>query len=141
MPKRTFTPALIPLLIRGRLRGEEDNFIVRSFIHIYKPLLSWAVDRPGFVWWMMAVILALGAGFVGSPWLQEVVIGLGIVFVLLGVRRSSWTMRVVGVVMLLAIAFLADTRFRKLGGELIPAHRDAVPGDRHCRFESFEAPY
>ncbi|MBL8880855.1 MAG: efflux RND transporter permease subunit, partial [Phycisphaerales bacterium] len=35
----TFVPAIIPILIRGRLRSEEENWIVRSFIHIYKPVL------------------------------------------------------------------------------------------------------
>src|SRR5206468_2132163 len=34
----TVVPALIPSFIRGRLRREEDNWIVRSFIHVYKPL-------------------------------------------------------------------------------------------------------
>jgi len=33
----TFVPAIIPILIKGRLRSEDDNWIVRSFIHIYKP--------------------------------------------------------------------------------------------------------
>ncbi len=41
----TLVPALIPTFIRGRLRGEEENWIVRSFIHIYKPLLTWALPR------------------------------------------------------------------------------------------------
>src|SRR4029079_5878741 len=38
----TLVPALIPSFIRGRLKSEEDNWIVRSFIQIYKPLLTWA---------------------------------------------------------------------------------------------------
>jgi len=42
----TFVPALIPGLVRGRLKSEEQNWIVRSFINIYKPLLSWVIDRP-----------------------------------------------------------------------------------------------
>ncbi len=37
----TVVPALIPSFIRGKLRREEDNWIVRSFIHVYKPLLTW----------------------------------------------------------------------------------------------------
>jgi Cu(I)/Ag(I) efflux system membrane protein CusA/SilA len=69
----TLVPALIPLFIRGRLRGEEENPIVRSFIHIYRPLLAWMIDRPAVVWWAMAVILALGAGFVGSPLVSSVI--------------------------------------------------------------------
>ncbi len=117
----TLVPALIPLFIRGRLKSEEDNWIVRSFIHIYKPMLSWVIDRPAFVYWMMAVILSLGAGFVGNPWLQELIIGLGVLFILLGVKRSSWLGRTAGVVTLLAVAFIADTRFHKLGEEFMPS--------------------
>src|SRR5207248_6698261 len=33
----TVVPALIPTFIKGRLRSEEENWIVRSFIQIYKP--------------------------------------------------------------------------------------------------------
>jgi Cu(I)/Ag(I) efflux system membrane protein CusA/SilA len=58
----TVVPALIPLLIRGRLRSEEDNWIVRSFIHIYKPMLTWALPRRNLVMWMFAALLILAAG-------------------------------------------------------------------------------
>ena len=39
----TLVPALIPTFIKGRLRSEEENWIVRSFINIYKPLLTFAL--------------------------------------------------------------------------------------------------
>ena len=55
-------PALIPTFIKGRLRSEEENWIVRSFIHIYKPLLTWALPRRNLVMWMFAVLLVLAAG-------------------------------------------------------------------------------
>lgn len=58
----TVVPALIPILIRGRLRSEEENWIVRSFIHIYKPMLTWALPRRNLVMWMFAVLLILAAG-------------------------------------------------------------------------------
>ncbi len=58
----TLVPALIPTFIRGRLRSEEDNWIVRSFINIYKPLLTWALPRRNFVMWAFAVLLILAAG-------------------------------------------------------------------------------
>jgi Cu(I)/Ag(I) efflux system membrane protein CusA/SilA len=58
----TLVPALIPTFIKGRLRGEEENAIVRSFIHIYKPLLTWALPRRNLVMWMFAVLLILAAG-------------------------------------------------------------------------------
>ncbi|HJT32252.1 MAG TPA: efflux RND transporter permease subunit, partial [Pirellulales bacterium] len=58
----TLVPALIPTFIKGRLRSEEENWIVRSFIHIYKPLLTWALPRRNLVMWMFAVLLILAAG-------------------------------------------------------------------------------
>ncbi|MGA2497763.1 MAG: efflux RND transporter permease subunit [Tepidisphaeraceae bacterium] len=171
----TLVPALIPLFIRGKLSGEEDNWIVRSFINIYKPLLSWIIDRPGFVWWIMGAILSLGAGFIGSELVAALALAAGIIFVVLGVRQTGWTMwvvvlaliatflgtglagekvalnlpripheslrwviwgtvagflllamilrhwRPVAVASLLVVAFMADTRFRKLGGEFMPS--------------------
>jgi Cu(I)/Ag(I) efflux system membrane protein CusA/SilA len=58
----TLVPALIPIFIKGRLRSEEENPIVRSFINIYKPLLTWALPRRNLVMWMFAVLLILAAG-------------------------------------------------------------------------------
>src|SRR4029077_10787813 len=58
----TLVPALIPTFIKGRLRSEEENAIVRSFIHIYKPLLTWALPRRNLVMWMFAALLILAPG-------------------------------------------------------------------------------
>ncbi|MBI3862017.1 MAG: efflux RND transporter permease subunit, partial [Planctomycetia bacterium] len=58
----TVVPALIPTFLKGKLKSEEDNAIVRSFIYIYKPLLTWALPRRNLVMWMFAVLLILGAG-------------------------------------------------------------------------------
>jgi Cu/Ag efflux pump CusA len=58
----TLVPALIPTFIRGRLKGEEDNWIVRSFIHIYTPLLTWALPRRNLVMWFFAAMLIVAAG-------------------------------------------------------------------------------
>src|SRR5262245_7308963 len=58
----TVVPALIPTFIKGRLRGEEGNWIVRSFINLSKPLLTWALPRRNLVMWMFAVLLILAAG-------------------------------------------------------------------------------
>jgi len=113
----TFVPAMIPLLIRGRLKSEEQNWIVRSFIHMYRPVLSWMIDRPAVVWWMMATILILGSGFISGP-VQKITLGAGLLFVLLGVRQLRW--RLTAVISLIIVAFVADTRFRKLGSEFMP---------------------
>ncbi|MGQ0634816.1 MAG: efflux RND transporter permease subunit [Planctomycetaceae bacterium] len=58
----TVVPALIPTFIKGRLKSEEDNWIVRSFINIYKPLLTWALPRRNLVMWMFAALLILATG-------------------------------------------------------------------------------
>src|SRR5262249_58986619 len=41
---------------------EEDNGIVRSFINIYKPLLTWFLPRRNLVMWMFAALLLLAVG-------------------------------------------------------------------------------
>src|SRR5205823_7929773 len=41
----TVVPALIPTFIKGRLRSEEENCIVRSSINIYKRVLAWPLPR------------------------------------------------------------------------------------------------
>src|SRR5205807_181166 len=58
----TLVPALIPTFIRGRLRSEEDNWIVRSFIAIYKPVLTWALPRRNLIMWLFAAMLLPAAG-------------------------------------------------------------------------------
>jgi Cu(I)/Ag(I) efflux system membrane protein CusA/SilA len=58
----TVVPALIPIFIKGRLRSEEENAIVRSFIHIYKPFLTWALPRRNLVMWAFAALLVIAAG-------------------------------------------------------------------------------
>src|SRR5206468_9111732 len=58
----TVVPALIPTFVRGRLRSENENWIVRSFIAVYKPLLTWALPRRNLVMWAFAALLILAAG-------------------------------------------------------------------------------
>jgi copper/silver efflux system protein len=58
----TVVPALIPTFIKGRLKSEEDNWIVRSLILIYKPVLTWALPKRNLVMWSFAVLLVLAAG-------------------------------------------------------------------------------
>ncbi len=58
----TLVPALIPTFIRGRLRREEENWLVRTLIDIYKPVLTWAMPHRNVVLWLFAVLLILGAG-------------------------------------------------------------------------------
>jgi Cu(I)/Ag(I) efflux system membrane protein CusA/SilA len=126
----TVVPALIPTFIRGRLKGEEDNWIVRSFIHIYKPLLTWFLPHRNLVMWMFAVLLLLAAGM--FP--MQAVVGLGAsrrswelayfvtLFVVVGItviftRGLRW--QVLSFVSLVLVALWAYT-FPKIGIEFMP---------------------
>jgi copper/silver efflux system protein len=57
----TLVPAMMPIFLRGRLRSEMDNPVVRSLIEIYKPVLNFLLrHRKAFVW---SFIVLLGVGF------------------------------------------------------------------------------
>jgi Cu/Ag efflux pump CusA len=69
----TVVPALIPTFLKGRLRREEENPIVNSFIKIYKPVLTWFFPRLNLVMWLFAALLIVAAGMFPL----QAVIGLG----------------------------------------------------------------
>ena len=56
----TLVPALIPIFLKGRIKSENDNWLVRNMIAIFKPMLSWLLDRTGLVCWLFAIIVGLG---------------------------------------------------------------------------------
>jgi len=56
----TLVPALIPILIRGRLSKEEHNWIIRSIIEMYRPVLAYLLKRPKTVVWLFVILLAFG---------------------------------------------------------------------------------
>jgi Cu(I)/Ag(I) efflux system membrane protein CusA/SilA len=58
----TVVPALIPTFLKGRLRREDENWIVRSFVGVYRPLLTWAMRHPNLVTGGFAAVLILAAG-------------------------------------------------------------------------------
>jgi Cu(I)/Ag(I) efflux system membrane protein CusA/SilA len=56
----TLVPAVIPPLIRGRVRGENENWLVRRVIEIYQPVLNFLMDHPWPIVWITGVILIVG---------------------------------------------------------------------------------
>lgn len=57
----TLVPALMPTLLRGRLRSEMENPIVRSFIEIYRPVLSFLLKHPKP--FLLSFVVLLGIGY------------------------------------------------------------------------------
>src|SRR5262249_9114949 len=127
----TLVPALIPLLVKGRLKSEEENAIVRSFIHIYKPLLTWALPRRNLVMWMFAALLVLAAGIfplqavfgMGASetawrWCFLVVFGSVTFLTVVLMRERRW--QALSLVTLVLLG-LAAYRFPKIGVSFMPA--------------------
>jgi Cu(I)/Ag(I) efflux system membrane protein CusA/SilA len=56
----TLVPALIPIFLKGRIKSEDESWLVRTMTSIFKPMLSWLMDRPTLVCWLFACILGLG---------------------------------------------------------------------------------
>ena len=58
----TLVPALIPSFIKGRLRSEEESWLVRNLIGIYKPWLTWLMPRRNLAMWSFSALLDRGRG-------------------------------------------------------------------------------
>jgi Cu(I)/Ag(I) efflux system membrane protein CusA/SilA len=113
----TLVPALSSILIRGRLRSERENPLVRSVIEVYRPVLSYLMDNPAALAWVLGVTLLVGFRPLGSR-----AVFLAVLFVALAasslLARRSWS-RVLGPVSLLVIALVADQRMEPLPREFL----------------------
>ncbi|MFA6244393.1 MAG: efflux RND transporter permease subunit, partial [Candidatus Hydrogenedentales bacterium] len=56
----TLVPAIIPLLVRGRLSREENNWIIHSVVQMYRPVLNFLMHKPKTVIWLFVLLLASG---------------------------------------------------------------------------------
>ena len=56
----TLVPAIIPWMLRGRIRHESDSWLVRRVIEIYRPVLNYVMDHPWPVVWTVSTICILG---------------------------------------------------------------------------------
>jgi Cu(I)/Ag(I) efflux system membrane protein CusA/SilA len=127
----TVVPALIPTFVKGRLLREDENWIVRSFINIYKPVLTWALPRRNFVMWAFAALLILAAGIfplqalIGQGASEAghrtaflcvlaLVIGLTVIFT----RGAGWAVLSFATLVLLA---LTAYQFPRIGVSFMPA--------------------
>lgn len=127
----TLVPALIPTFIKGHIRSEEENWIVRSFINIYKPLLTWALPRRNLVMWMFAVLLVLAAGIfplqaiIGqgaseTAWRDAFLIVFAVVTSLTVILTRGWQWQMLSFVTLTLLALWAY-HFPKIGVAFMPA--------------------
>jgi copper/silver efflux system protein len=121
----TLVPALIPSFIKGRLRSENESWLVRNFIAIYKPWLTWLMPRRNFAMWSFSALLIVGAGLfpldavLGIEWricfLSTVAVTM--FFTILFIVGTRW--QVLSFVSLAALALTAY-HFPKIGTDYMP---------------------
>jgi Cu(I)/Ag(I) efflux system membrane protein CusA/SilA len=113
----TLVPALCSLLIRGRLRSEMENPLVRSVIEVYRPVLSYLMDHPATLAWIVGLTLLIGFAPLGyrPVFLTTLLVAQAATAIL---ARGRWT-RVVAPIGLLVVAILAEQTMTPLAREFM----------------------
>jgi Cu(I)/Ag(I) efflux system membrane protein CusA/SilA len=120
----TFVPALIPLMIRGRLHSENDSWLVRSVTEIYRPVMRFLLDHPWPIVVLTGVIFILGTVPIGVPIVLQIALAVSLLACIWAdyadVRGSS-AVRQFGLLgCVLLVALMAYTRMTPLGSEFMP---------------------
>jgi Cu(I)/Ag(I) efflux system membrane protein CusA/SilA len=135
----TLVPALIPTFIRGHLRSEHENWIVHSFIQIYRPLLTWALPRRNLVMWFFAAMLILAAGMFPlqavmgqgaseTAWKASYLLVFAAVTALTVISTQGWLWQITSLVTLVLLSFWAY-HFPKIGVSFMPPLDEGVTLD------------
>jgi Cu(I)/Ag(I) efflux system membrane protein CusA/SilA len=115
----TLVPALLPSFLRGRLRSQEEVWLVRSFVNIYKPMLEFFIKCPDVIVCITGLFLLWGLPVFPQkvPWIFFVV---GVPFlvalsVLVVARRKAACFAI-----LFFAALAAFKTMKPLGEEFMP---------------------
>ncbi len=115
----TLVPALVPTFVRGRLRSQEEVWVVRSFVQVYRPMLDYFMRHPDVIVVITGVFLLVGLPVFPKkvPWVFFVALVpfLLAVTVCLIARR-----KVVCLGILLVSALLSFHFLHPLGEEFMP---------------------
>jgi len=74
----TLVPALCTVFVKGRLRSEEEVGLVRGLMRVYRPVLTYLLDRPAGIVWLMGVTFILGVAPLGVAGLSALVVALAV---------------------------------------------------------------
>ena len=121
----TLVPALLPTFVRGKLKGQEDVWLVRSFQNIYKPMLEFFLKHPDAIVVLTGLFMVVSlpffpraSGYVPKmPWFFFV---LGVPFII-GASAAMVARHKVASFAILLVAAIASYSFLKpLGEEFMP---------------------
>jgi Cu(I)/Ag(I) efflux system membrane protein CusA/SilA len=113
----TLVPALCTIFIRGRLRSEQDSWLVRSVTDVYRPVLGYLLARPGALVWFLGATCVVGLAPLGSRWIFLTVLFLALVGS--GLTVQGWPARVGAMASLVLIALVAGQLIQPLGREFM----------------------
>lgn len=115
----TLVPALCSFLVRGRIRDESDSAIVRSVVAVYRPMLSWLMESPGPLIFVLAITLLLSAIPLGSDLVFRSVLFAMLTLALATSLRANSIARSVGkAIVLILIGLLGQQTIRPIGVEM-----------------------
>ncbi len=123
----TLVPALVPIFVRGRLRSEEESWIVRSVIEIYKPVLNFLLSHPWPIFLFTSVIFIVGLTPIGSRPLSLSVLFIAALATLLSVHRENeddFTRRrkIMAFFWAIFLAYVAKAGWERIAEWLIAPH-------------------
>ncbi len=113
----TVVPALCTLFIRGRIRSEQQNPLVRGVIEVYRPVLSYLMDHPAVLAGILGVTFILGFAPLGSRPVFLATLFVAMVSAAL-LSASRWG-AVVGPIFLVLVALSADQMMTPLDREFM----------------------
>ncbi len=112
----TVVPALCAVLIRGRVRDETDSRIVRTMIDVYRPVLTYLLDRPAPLIYVLSATFLLATIPLGNRVLMLGVLSATII--LMGLMSRTLRSRALAIGSLIVMALLGEQFIKPLGMEL-----------------------
>jgi len=113
----TLVPALCTVFIRGRLRRETDSPLVRGVIEVYRPTLSFLLDNPSPMAWVLGVTFLAGFATVGSRPLLLATLFVAVIGAWMTGRR--WFGRVGSTVGLVVVALVTESSMTPIAREFL----------------------
>src|SRR5204862_5873265 len=55
----TLVPALLPTFLRGRLKSQEEVWLVHSFVNIYRPMLDYFIRHPDGIVFLTGLLMVI----------------------------------------------------------------------------------